>query len=87
MLDFKDFEALSKKLYDVLPQNVQNLNQDLQKQFQDVLKTAFQKMDLVTRDEFDVQVKVLLRTREKVETLEKELKHLKTKKPSDKKNG
>jgi ubiquinone biosynthesis accessory factor UbiK len=73
MFDPKDFEALSKKLFDALPSSLQDLEKDIQQQFQDILKATFNKMELVTRDEFDVQVKVLLRTREKVEALQKQL--------------
>ncbi len=66
-------EDLAKKLFAILPENMQNIDNELQNKFNDILQIAFTKLDLVTREEFDVQVKVLARTREKVEKLEKEL--------------
>ncbi len=69
----KQLEELAKKLFSVLPENMQLLDNELQSKFNDVLQIAFTKLDLVTREEFDVQVKVLARTREKVEALEAEL--------------
>lgn len=81
MFDPKDFDDLAKKLYAALPSSLQNLESDIQQKFQEILKTAFTRMDLVTREEFDVQVKVLLRTREKVEALQKQVDLLSKKKP------
>lgn len=72
----KQFEDLAKKLYAVLPDNIQNLDTDIQQKFNNILHLAFTKLDLVSREEFDVQVKVLARTREKVEQLEAELAKL-----------
>lgn len=66
-------EELAKKLYTILPANIQNVDHEIQQKFKEVLHHTFTKLDLVTREEFDVQVKVLARTREKVEQLEKEL--------------
>ena len=87
VLDPKDFEQLSKKLYESLPESLKSFESDIQSRFQDILKVAFQKMDLVTRDEFDVQVKVLLRTREKLEALEKKVAQLSSASPNNKKNN
>ena len=64
------FEDLAKKLYNALPESLQNLENEIQDKFKEILQSAFDRMDLVTRDEFDVQVKVLARTRQKVEALE-----------------
>lgn len=73
MINDNHLEELAKKLLEVLPDNIQSLNSEMQKKFHDVLQIAFSKLDLVTRDEFDVQLKVLARTREKVEELEDKL--------------
>lgn len=69
-------EELAKKLFSVLPENIQNIDTELQSKFNDVINVAFSKLDLVTREEFDVQVKVLARTREKIESLEAALDSL-----------
>ena len=62
MFATKQFEELAKKLYAVLPENMQNLDSEVQQKFNEILHLAFAKLDLVSREEFDVQVKVLART-------------------------
>ncbi|PJD92797.1 MAG: hypothetical protein CK424_04250 [Legionella sp.] len=76
MLLPKQLEDLAKKLYAALPKNVQLLEEDIQQQFKDLIQSAFTHLDLVTREEFDVQVKVLARSREKIDALEKEVNKL-----------
>ena len=71
MFDPKQFDELAKKLYATLPTSLLNFENEIQQKFKEILQSTFTRMDLVTRDEFDVQVKVLARTREKVETLQK----------------
>ena len=71
MLLPKQVEDLVKKLFSSLPKNVQLLEEDVKQQFKEVLQSTFAHLDLVTREEFDVQLKVLAKTREKVEHLEK----------------
>lgn len=66
----KQFDDLAKKLYNALPSSLQNLENEIQQQFKDILQSAFARMDLVTREEFDVQIKVLARTREKIDALQ-----------------
>lgn len=73
MFDIKNFEELAKKLYSALPTNLQNFENDIQQKFKEILQSAFTRMDLVTREEFDVQTKVLARTREKVELLQTQI--------------
>lgn len=70
MLDTTALETLAKNLYAALPVNLHHIENDIERQFKEILRTAFTQMDLVTREEFDVQTKVLARTREKVEALE-----------------
>jgi hypothetical protein len=84
MFDAKFFDDLSKKLAKALPKGVQQACHDVEKNFHTILKSAFGKLDLVTRDEFDAQVAVLQRTRKKVEELEK---HLGLKSPSKRKTA
>jgi ubiquinone biosynthesis accessory factor UbiK len=80
MFASEQLEDLAKKLYSVLPGNIQNIDVEVQQQFNDILQYTFTKLDLVTREEFDVQVKVLARTREKIEKLETEVQNLLQKK-------
>ncbi|MCE3044414.1 MULTISPECIES: accessory factor UbiK family protein [Legionella] len=70
MFDPKYFDDLAKKLFASLPSSIQNIEKDVEDKFKEILQIAFNRMDLITREEFDVQAKVLGRTREKLEALE-----------------
>lgn len=76
MFDPKEFEAIVQKLYSVLPASLQDFENDIQQKFKEILHTAFAHLDLVTREEFDVQLKVLARTREKVDVLQQQINNL-----------
>ena len=76
MFDPKMLDDVAQKLSSVLPESLQTVQQDIEQNFKTVLQNAFNKMDLVTREEFDVQTNVLSRTREKVDALEKQLTEL-----------
>jgi ubiquinone biosynthesis accessory factor UbiK len=73
MLNQKIIEEVSAKLKDVLGQSPAA---DIEKNLRAVLQSVFAKLDLVTREEFDVQQAVLLRTREKLEALEAKVSSL-----------
>lgn len=72
----KQLEDLAKTLFAALPSGLQNLETDIQQQFKEILNAALTRMDLVTREEFDVQIKVLARTREKIDTLQSQVEAL-----------
>lgn len=73
----KDFlNELADKLLNALPQGLHAMKKDVEKNFRYVLQSTFAKLDLVTREEFDAQTKVLARTRKKIEALEKKIKEL-----------
>jgi BMFP domain-containing protein YqiC len=76
MFDPKQFDDLAKKLFAALPSSLQNIEKDIQQKFKEVLQSAFTHMDLVTREEFDVQSKVLARTREKLDHIQKQVDEL-----------
>ena len=71
MLDPSKIDELAAKLSQSLPPGAETFRQDMHAQFKQILQSLLAKMDLVTREEFDAQSKVLARTREKVEALEK----------------
>ncbi len=73
MFNPKDFDDLATKLFATLPTSLQNFEKDIQEKFKEVLHAAFARMDLVTREEFDVQCKVLARTREKIDQLQQQI--------------
>ena len=69
-------EDLARKLAEALPDSLRSMRQDIEDNFRSVLKSGLGKLDLVTREEFEVQEAVLARTREKLEALEERLKEL-----------
>lgn len=71
MLDAKIIDELASKLNDAIPPGAKAFQEDMHAQFKQILQSMIAKMDLVTREEFDVQAKVLARTRQKIEDLEK----------------
>lgn len=73
MIDFRTLDELSRKLADSVPENIKVLKEDLQSNFKAVLGSSLERMDLVTRDEFDAQKRVLERMREKLDALEARL--------------
>ena len=73
MIDLKLIDELSRKLADSLPPGFNRLKEEADQQFRQVLTRAFERMNLVTREEFDAQSAVLARTREKLEKLEQQI--------------
>ena len=67
-------DRLAKMLAEELPQSLRSVRDDLEKNFRSVLQSGLSKLDLVTREDFEVQEAVLQRTREKLELLEERLK-------------
>ena len=76
MIDLKLIDELSRKLADSLPPGVARLKEEADAQFRLVLTRAFERMNFVTREEFDAQSAVLLRTREKLERLQEQVADL-----------
>lgn len=64
-------DSLAKRLSSLIPEPLQATQQDIESNLRSGLESGLRKMNLVTREEFDVQTAVLLRTREKLEQLEK----------------
>ena len=75
-MDKNILDDLAGKLAEAVPGDLQGLRGDVESNFRGLLQSALGKLDLVTREEFDVQRKVLERTREKLERLESELASL-----------
>lgn len=73
MFDFTKLDELAKRLVEALPDNLRQFEQSLEQQFKEILQSTFSRLDLVTREEFDVQTKVLARTREKIEILQQQV--------------
>lgn len=75
-MDKESVENIASQLADAVPEGLRAMRDDLEKNFRAVLRASLSKLDLVTRDEFDVQQAVLARTREKLEMLEARLKKI-----------
>jgi len=68
--DPKSLDELARKLAEAVPPGLAALKADLEQNFKAVLQAGLSKLDLVTRQEFDVQAAVLRRSRERLEALE-----------------
>ncbi len=76
MISSKTFDDLARHLADLAPPGMREVREDIERNFRAVLQSAFAKLDLVTREEFEVQQAVLARTREKVQALEETVARL-----------
>ncbi len=70
MLDPKQLDDLASRLARVIPKGIQTLQEDLGRNLRASLESGLSRLDLVTREELDVQAAVLARTREKLRQLE-----------------
>ena len=70
VIDPKTLDELTRRVTAGLPPGLDRVGRDVRNNLRAVLASAFERMDLVTREEFDVQSAVLLRTREKLTALE-----------------
>ncbi len=73
MINLQLVDELARRLGAMLPPGLSDARADLEQNFRAALQTGLQRLDLVTREEFEVQRAVLLRTREKLEALERAL--------------
>ena len=73
MIDAKKIEEMARQIHNALPPGLRNLGEEVDRKVKQVLQSQLNKLDMVSREEFDVQTKVLLRTREKLAALEEKL--------------
>ena len=71
MMDRQEIDKIALRLASLVPPGLAQVHQDLQANFRDVLVQGLRRLELVTREEFDVQSQVLARTRAKVDALER----------------
>ena len=76
MIDLAQLDDLARRLSNLVPPGLREGREELQQNFKSVLQAGLGKLDLVTREEFDVQRAVLARTRERLEALERDLSDL-----------
>jgi BMFP domain-containing protein YqiC len=73
MIDVHSLDDLAQRLAAMVPPGISQAREDLTATFRSALQSGLRQLDLVTREEFDVQRCVLLRTREKIEELERQV--------------
>ena len=76
MLNHLNIDDLAEKISNNMPSSLKVLQQDIDGHIKAALQSTLEKMDLVTREEFDIQAKLLERSREKLEQMEKRLAEL-----------
>ena len=81
MFDPKAIDDIANRLSGALPPGLHNLKDEMEKNFHAILQTALGKLELVTREEFEVQKMVLAKTRAKLEDLEKRVAALEPQPP------
>jgi len=79
MLNMKLLDDLARQISETIPAGMKEMQSDVKKNIRTLLESTLAKLDLVTREEFDAQTKVLARTREKLEQLEKTISELEDK--------
>ncbi len=66
-------DEIAKKLLNLLPISANDIKEDLEEKVKMILQSSLSKLDMVSREEFDIQTQVLAKTRAKLEALEKQL--------------
>jgi BMFP domain-containing protein YqiC len=79
ILNSTGLDDLARRLADAVPESVRSFGRDLEGNFKAVLQAQLSKLDLVSRQEFDVQAALLARTQAMLSALEARLKALETK--------
>ena len=76
MMDIFGIDAIARRLAENVPPALRTMQKDLEDNFRAVLRASLSKLDVVTRDEFTTQARVLQRTRERLAELEARLQAL-----------
>ncbi len=82
-MDPKWIDDLARQLVDSVPQSLKNVRDEAEQNFKALLQSGLSRMDIVTREEYEVQTGVLRRTREKLEALERRIAELEREENSD----
>ena len=79
MINAKKIEDIAKQVTEAIPPGLKNLANDFEEKTKTVLQNKLSQLDVVTREEFDVQTQVLLKTRAQLTQLETKLAELESK--------
>lgn len=76
MIDSKKIEQIARQIHEAMPKGIRDFGEDVEKKIRQTLQAQLARLDLVSREEFDVQIQVLLRTREKLTALEQRINQI-----------
>ncbi|EHE7786905.1 ubiquinone biosynthesis accessory factor UbiK [Shigella flexneri] len=76
MIDPKKIEQIARQVHESMSKGIREFGEDVEKKIRQTLQAQLTRLDLVSREEFDVQTQVLLRTREKLALLEQRISEL-----------
>ncbi|AOW77319.1 hypothetical protein A3Q34_10895 [Colwellia sp. PAMC 20917] len=79
MFNAKKIEEIAKQVSDAIPPKFKDIAADIEEKTKVVLQRKLTQLDVVSREEFDVQTQVLLKTRQKLAELENKLAEIETK--------
>lgn len=83
MIDPKKIEQIARQVHESMPKGIRDFGEEAEKKIRQILQAQLAKLDVVNREEFDVQTQVLLRTREKLMLLEARLAELEARQSSE----
>jgi len=83
MIDSQQLDDLAKRLAGLMPESMSRFQQDIEKNLKAGLKGVLQKMDLITREEYDVQAALLARAQKRLAELEQRIQAMEEKADSD----
>ena len=79
MINTKKIEEIAKQVSESIPPGLKNIASDIEDKTKTVLQSKLAQLDVVTREEFDVQTQVLIKTRAKLVALEEKMAELESK--------
>lgn len=79
MINAKTLDDMARKVAESIPLPLNEFKADIEKNLRATMQSTFTRLNLVTREEFDVQTKVLARAREQLDALEIQVRELETK--------
>ena len=75
-IDPKNIDDIAKKIKGVLPESLKSSKEEMQKTLKSGAEGVFQKLDLVSREEYDIQVSLLQKCQKKIDELEAKISEL-----------
>lgn len=79
MIDTKKIEQIARQIHDSIPKGVREFGDDIEKKIRQVLQAQLTRLDLISREDFDIQTELLLRTRKKLTLLEQRVNEMENK--------